>query len=134
MVCDNASPRCYIRAPSNSATAQLFLARRQHGQVGEVATPPCFLLSLSLLASRSHPLRGGGRGRRGLAHERRAPSCAADWLTKWKWRMLVSREVEIGYDRTAYSRARSETTPHSAHHYAAGREWRGDRPKQITFL
>lgn len=30
----------HIRAPPNSATAQLFRARRQHGQVGEVATLP----------------------------------------------------------------------------------------------
>lgn len=45
-------PRLNIRAPPNSATAQLFRARHQHRQVGEVATHRyCHLVLLATTRS-----------------------------------------------------------------------------------
>lgn len=78
------APRGHIRAPPNSATAQLFRARRQHGQVGEVATLPSRCLARTmryLFHTRDTGAPGQeGRERSPSSDKRRAPSCAADWL------------------------------------------------------
>lgn len=78
------APREHIRAPPNSATAQLFRARRQHGQVGEVATLPsrCLARAICYLFRTRDTASPGqeGRKRSPSSDKRRAPSCAADWL------------------------------------------------------